>query len=712
MYRSERVYSWVVFALGFTSIAVQIVLLREFLNIFYGNELVIGIILANWMILIGVGAFSGRFAIFSNIPKAIIILLILIAFLPLVSIFFLNYLRNIFFDVGVQLSITEIFLYSFLIMLPFCFLSGLFFTFLSTITSEKYTKNLIGKVYAIESIGSVVAGILMSLVLTFYLSNVQILILIFLFNLTIVLVLTFIWNYLFTRIIILIFAISLVLWNYFINLDKQLKEYIYPNHKIVYYKNTPYGNLVITETQNQRNVYENSLLLFSMDDPISNEEAVHYAMVQSKQPENVLLISGGISGIIDEILKYKISKVDYVELNPFIIKLRNYFSDRKFDNRVNFSATDARLYVKNVATVYDVILVNLPEPSTAQINRYYTVEFLKELKKKMNPKAIVSYSLSSSADYMSTEAIKFKSVLYQTLKNSFKNILIIPGYRDFYICSDGELSLKIPELIENLGIENLYVNKYYLDTTILARRSEFILKNLEKDKTLNTDFNPITYYHQIMYWLSQFNVDFRYVIIFLMTLLIILIFKLDYLSYGMFAGGFAASGNSFLLIIAFQIIYGYVYQMIGIIIATFMLGLAIGALLQSKFFLNVKNLHYAFIQFCIFLLSISIPLLLMLINKVVLDSTFVFIFIIFLTITVGCVVGLEFAVAVNLRKDRYEKIASEIYSIDMIGSAVGSLIVAIFLLPLLGFIYSGLIIGGMNLVGCMLTYMKRNLNYE
>ena len=36
--------------MGFTSLVVQTLLIREFLISFYGNELTIGLILANWII--------------------------------------------------------------------------------------------------------------------------------------------------------------------------------------------------------------------------------------------------------------------------------------------------------------------------------------------------------------------------------------------------------------------------------------------------------------------------------------------------------------------------------------------------------------------------------------------------------------------------------------------------------------------------------------
>jgi hypothetical protein len=61
------------FMLGSTTIIAQILLLREFLTVFNGNELVIGVVLANWMVLTGIGAYLGKYPIrvnYLSTPKA------------------------------------------------------------------------------------------------------------------------------------------------------------------------------------------------------------------------------------------------------------------------------------------------------------------------------------------------------------------------------------------------------------------------------------------------------------------------------------------------------------------------------------------------------------------------------------------------------------------------------------------------------------------
>ncbi|GAI22115.1 unnamed protein product, partial [marine sediment metagenome] len=142
--------------LGISAIITQIILLREFLSVFYGNELVIGIILANWMLLTGAGSYLGKFSDrIKNKVHFITFSLIFIAILPIITVFLLSSLRNIVFPVGSMISIISILYSSFILLMPYCLLSGFLFTLFCNVVSEKYQSNLINKVYSYEAIGSI-----------------------------------------------------------------------------------------------------------------------------------------------------------------------------------------------------------------------------------------------------------------------------------------------------------------------------------------------------------------------------------------------------------------------------------------------------------------------------------------------------------------------------------------------------------------------------
>ena len=99
-------------------------------------------------------------------------------------------------------------------------------------------------------------------------------------------------------------------------------------------------------------------------------------------------------------------------------------------------------------------------------------------------------SLVSSADYLSGESRQVRSVMANTLGAVFKNILIVPGSRDYLLASDGSLDIHIGRLIKERGIPTIYVNENYLDDELLQQRSESIINALDKPCTAQSRLHP------------------------------------------------------------------------------------------------------------------------------------------------------------------------------------------------------------------------------
>jgi len=707
----DNYHKWPIMAMGISAVITQIILLREFLSVFFGNELVIGIIFANWMILTGAGSYLGKFSYrIKNYYQFIIGSLILIAVLPLITVFLLNLLRNIIFPVGSMISVIQILFSSLVLLSPFCLLSGFLFTLFSHTLSRKFEKNLISKVYSYEALGSILGGVLFNFILIYFLKTFQSLLVLMIIDLFIAFVLTYKWKTIFARLLAVVLSCIFLFLTIYFNLDNVSRKFLFKEQELLFHKDTPYGNLVITKTGDQVNFYENNVLLFTTHNTTANEEAVHYAMVQHPDPQNVLLISGGISGTTTEILKYKVKNIDYVEINPWLIEIGENFTSALTDKKINVINQDARLFIKKTSNFYNVVLINLPEPVTAQINRYYTLEFFKELKKILTSDGLISLSLMSTADYVSEEANMVNSVIYNTLKTVFENIIIIPGENNYFLASDRKLNINIAHLIEERGIENVYVNRYYLDDQLLAERSRYILQNMEQDTQLNKDFSPVSYYWQIRYWLSYFETSYWILAGISLILIIYIISRLNPISLGLFSGGFAASSIELLLLISFQIIYGYVYQMIGIIITIFMGGLAIGSLYRHKIIPNVHINNYFSIQFGIGIYSILLPFILILLKSVNIYPYIIHFIFFSLTFIIALLIGIEFSLASKLQSRRISTIAAELYSVDLLGSAIGALLVTAFLIPILGIIKVCIIIGLLNFGSGLVTFIKRK-NY-
>jgi spermidine synthase len=695
-------------ALGMTSLVTQIILLRDFLSVFYGNELVIGIILGNWMVLTGIGSYLGR--LFERVRRLwdlATVLVGLLAILPLLTLFLLRYLRNIVFPVGAMIDIVQIISSSFLLLLPYCLVSGSGFALFARIISEESRTNRITSVYAWESMGSVIGGLLFNSLLIFFLNAFQSLVVILAVNLVVAGALSLSGTTRRKRFIVPIVLFVFLLMGLLLNLDEMTKRFLFKDQEVLYSRDTPYGSLTVTQQADQKNFYENNVLLSSTNDVTMSEEAVHYAMVQHPHPRTVLLISGAISGAPKEILKYGAVKIDYVEIDPWLIDIvRRYTSALPWGD-INVVNEDPRRYIRGTPDRYDIALINVPEPSTAQANRYYTIEFFKELKRKLNPGAVISLGLLSSTDYLSDESRQINSVLHNTLRSSFGNTLTVPGLRTYFLASDSLLRIDIARLVEARGLKNDYVNRFYLDDQVLEQRSRSIERTLDQAAAVNADFAPTSYYRQVLYWLSYFRSNYWTLVVLFLLAVTFIALNLNAVSFGILTGGFAASSVEILLLLSFQIIYGYVYQMLGFIVTVFMAGLAVGAMYGRRKLPGPSLLGYIGVQFVLGAYCLLLPLALLWLKgtthgALVVHSTFLL-----LTFVVASLVGVEFAMASRLRQGRIANVASELYTIDLMGSALGAFVVTVYLVPLFGIINVSMIVGALSFVSGATLMMRR-----
>jgi len=705
--------------LGISHVVTQLVVIREFLNVFYGNELVFGIILANWLLLMGIGSWLGKFAKRMKSKMELLILSqISIALLPFLSIFLIRALRNWIFIPGVAVDISGIFLSSFFILLPFCLLSGFLLTLACSVFSLRRTEEQIGKVYFIDNIGDILGGVLFSFVLVFWLNPCQMAFVIMFVNLLAAMVLSnFINRRFLSGFVVVLLALSTISCFAF-DMDGITTAMMFPGQALVHQETSPYGKIVITRTGNQLNFFENGLPLFSTENRISNEETVHYAMVQHDDPKDILVISGGVAGTIDEILKYDVRKIDYVELDPLITRLGGQYTtnlDNAIEgNKLNIINGDGRFYVKRTENRYDVVIVDLPDPGTAQVNRFYTLQFFQELHKILNPGSIISISLSSSINYMNPETIKLNSILYNTLKAVFSNVIVIPGDENYFIATDSDLTYDIAEKIKEKNIRTLYVNENYLSGKLTRDRIDYVLDSIKKEKaglSLNTDFMPITYYYHLLCWLSHFEVNLTPFLIASVAILIIILFRMGSLSFAMSTTGFAAASLEVVVLISFQILYGYVYQNMGVIVTAFMLGLAIGAYKMNNWLKTKSKPDFVKIEMSIFIYCLLLPLFLISLASLE-NAALVFLSsqIIFpaLTLIIAVLVGMEFPLAgkLHLHKKEVEHTAGTLYASDLAGACIGALLTAALLIPVLGIVNVCILAGFLNLISGVLVWKK------
>jgi len=716
-------------ALGVSCVMTQLALMRELLGAFSGNELALGVVLGNWLLLMGIGTWLGRTSDKLRNPLAVLIVMqILVAVLPLLQVFLLRILRNVVFVRGAAVGVSETVFSALILLLPYCLVAGYALTLVCSLLAREEGASGIGHVYVADSIGSIGGGVLFSFVLVRFLDHAGILVYPAVLNLLVAAAMGFRTGHKLLSAIAGALAVVVMAAAVLADLDGISTALQYPRQHIVARANSPYGKLLVTESDGQFDFIENGIPLTSTRDDQHVEETVHYAMAQRPDARKVLLVAGGISGTAKEILKYNVSRVDYVELDPLILEFgRKYLPENLADNRINIINTDGRLFVRQTREKYDVVIVDVPEPSTAQLNRFFTVEFLAEVKRTLSSGGVVSFSPGHYENYVSPELARMLASACRSLKQSFRNVLVIPGGRVFFLASDGPLFDDIASRIERQGIKTKLMNRHYLDAMLTADRMADMQRAIVQPAALNKDFNPVLYFYHLRRWMSQFKAGFGVLQVLLLVLFCVYLIRLRGTAFVLFASGFAGTTLEIVLLLAFQVLCGSVYRQLGVIVTVFMVGLAAGALMANRRMKSRSNgvmecwdkpghapapsLHHpttptgkylALLAFAIAGYAVLLALLLPLLNRVgdaASSLVFVKAAIALLTLILAVLVGMQFPLANRLEFDGTVAGASRLYTADFVGAFLGASLASTLLIPLIGVTGVCLLTAALNVVG-------------
>ncbi|MCS7203818.1 MAG: hypothetical protein NZ809_05165 [Thermodesulfovibrio sp.] len=731
-----------VITMGFSSIVAQMVLLRELLIVFAGNELSIGIIIANWLILEAFGCFlsSKRVELSKNRVELFAAITIFFSLSLPVAIYLTRVLKVILgVSIGESLGFFTMFYSSFFILLPVSVAHGALFPFICKIyslLSDEETSA--GKVYAYETVGIIFGGIIWTYLLIPYFHSFQIVIgLAFINLLVILIILLYYRTVLLTKVIVAVSVLAIIGCGYLLFTDEADKIHTlsiknqWRAHRVAHYQNSLYGNICIIEREGQYIFFVDGILnlITPIPDIAYVEEFVHLPLLIHPEPKKVLVISGGAGGVIDAILKHpSIQEVEYTELDPLIIKLIRKFSTpltkkELDDKRVKVEHIDGHLFMKATKNKYDLIFIGLSNPSDLQINRFFTKEFFTLAKKRLNESGIVVIGLTGSLSYINDELRNLNACIFNTLKSVFPYVRVFPGDDiNLFVSSLSEdiFLIDTQEIIERLKQRKLSVEillPWYIEKKLHQGWQNWLSTFFENTtQRINTDFAPIGLFYSISYWNTLFapylvgifklleRVTFWHFfilfLIFSITFLLLKGKKRDLFGSGIplciATTGFAGMLFDISVIFVFQLIYGYVFSWIGLIVTFFMAGATAGALTMTYCLKRIKHSIKFFLKtdLSVILFSALLPLIFVVLysysEKVEFFSILKVSFLI-ISFVGGFLTGLQFPLATKIElesKKNLSKSAGLLYSLDLLGGWFGGIVGSVILLPILGVIGS------------------------
>ena len=739
----------------------QVLLLREMLVIFYGNELTIGIILGNWLVLEAIGSFflGKQIERIRTKLEAFVALQLLVSILFPLMIYLTRIVKGIIgTPVGEGLGLLPIFYSSLLILLPVSLLHGAAFTFACKIHSEILKKRAvsIGRVYVYETLGVLIGGVIFTYLLMPYFHSFEISLGLGLLNSAVCLgLLGRFWQgrepslkKMFGAASVLflgIFLLSLItpaadrLHDF--SISEQWKV-----GRIEHYQNSIYGNIVAVKKAEQYTFFFDGIPIITtpLPDVAQTEDFVHLSLLSHPQPEEILIISGGAGGVINEILKHQIKRVDYAELDPVLLevvqKLPTPLTETELgDPRVNIKYVDGRYFVKKTHHKYDVVLIGISEFSNLQVNRLATEEFFIMVRGILKEKGILVISSPGSLTYLNEELINLNLLILNTLKKVYPSVRIIPGDFNLFLASTFPQISKVDSslFIKRLGereIETLSITPQYIQYRLDSRRLDWFLNSLargrengsDNETKINKDFHPLgTFYslalwnalfspwgQKLFRWFERMSLSLFFIVLTIFGVLFLLSgyknvrLRKGVIPFVIISTGFAGMLFSLILIFAFQALYGFLYYWIGLLTSIFMAGTGVGGLLMTRSLEKVKKdiSYLSKLEVSIIALSVFLPAVFLGPAPYFGEFLSQGLFLILCFIS-GLLIGAEFPLAnkIHLKTSlNLSSTAGMLYAGDLVGGWLGGIIGGVGLLLVLGLWKTCLIIAYLKIISLII----------
>jgi len=770
--------------MGFSFSVTQSLLVREMLISFAGNELSIGVMLGSWLLLEALGsALLGRLAArvgHGARPYARLQILFALLLMPVLYLAFNA--RHLMGGVpGQGFGLPLILSASFLLLIPLGLVDGAMFT-LGCQVDDAFRRggvSTVGRVYVCEAIGGIIGGLVFTYLFIPHLHSVQVALILVALNLASTLSLVLLpgptalgksggglRHHPTAMIVLLLLALclGLLLTPGADRIHRHLAAQQWRGYELAFYGNSVYGNVTAIGQGEQFTFLANGvpILTAPVPDIALVEEMVHLPLLFVPQPRRALVLSGGLGGVIRELLKYPLERVDYAELDPLLIdavaSLPTTLTETELnDPRLRVEQVDGRLMLRCLATdsslplrepfrsryrevlrgtgreTYDLILINLPHPTTLQLNRFYTVEFWRLAGSLLADDGVIVFAAPGSLTHLSPGMRDLHNALHATLAEVFPYVRQIPGDVTLWLASpsptvESARSEELARRWEARGLPSDLITGFHIRLKLDERWLRWFWDSLGEGRpvVVNRDLRPSGLLYGLAYWnelfspgltpyfdlLGQLNLSTLVAPVVVAVLVGVVAMRLRRqgcvgpVPIAIVVTGFGGMTANLLIIFAFQVFYGYVYQLIGLLTAALMAGLSLGGWLMARKGCRPEGglglrrdtrwllgLEVAMVAFWL-----ALPLALTVLHRGMgrrAVSAAVGPALLALNALAGCLVGAQFPVAnsIYLRRDpELSGTAGALYAADLLGGCAAALLVSVTLLPALGIVQTCLLV--------------------
>ncbi len=261
--------------------------------------------------------------------------------------------------------------------------------------------------------------------------------------------------------------------------------------QLIYSKQTPYQDLVLTKNKDDLHLYINHIIQFSSLDEYRYHEALGLLPLNVAPVKKKVLILGGGEGLLArEVLKFQeVESVKIVDLDAAVFHLakenthiRNLNNAALFNAKVELIAEDAMQFLQQTDEKFDVILSDLPDPSNESLSRLYSTIFYKLIQRRLTKEGI--FATQATGPFHTHKAFW---CIHETLKASgFEYIYpyhaYVPSFGDwgFVIASHSELQPHVFEAkVPTKYLDSLQVSKMFYFEKDIDRPDDIAVNRMD-----------------------------------------------------------------------------------------------------------------------------------------------------------------------------------------------------------------------------------------
>ncbi|MEB8432291.1 polyamine aminopropyltransferase [Cocleimonas sp. KMM 6892] len=237
--------------------------------------------------------------------------------------------------------------------------------------------------------------------------------------------------------------------------------------QIIYKKQTPYQRIVVTQSESNKEnrLYIDGHIQFSSRDEYRyHESLVHPLMSIAGSRENVLILGGGDGLAIREVLKYDdVKLIHLVDIDPEMtdisstLPMLTKLNENSFQHeKVTVYNEDAFSFINQAGILYDRVIIDMPDPHNEAINKLYSREFYRMIRKRMSDQGFV-VSQSSSPYFTHKTFWGIEKTLDSVFDTTLSYHVTIPsfGIWGFNLASAGT---SIPESFQ-FNVDTRFINE-------------------------------------------------------------------------------------------------------------------------------------------------------------------------------------------------------------------------------------------------------------